>query len=152
MTATQVFIRFLKEQGVYNIHFRRAIKVALINVFKRNDAENSFKSFSDKSRISCAIDIILKGYGSNLSNVLYYICIPTEVIRAKPKLHSEFQKFLKDNVKGGYRKRFISDLRPEKEKVYNLWGYSGKGVVVRNGYHKIDFEFKEKSEWYKKNQ
>ena len=147
MIATQVFIRFLKEQGVYNIHFRRAIKVALRNVLKRNDAENCFKSFSDKNRISCAVDIILKGYESSLSEVFYYICTPTEVIRTKPKLHSEFQKFLKANVKGGYRKRFISDLRSETQKFL---GCSGKIVVVRNGYHKIDFEFKEKSEWYKR--
>ena len=148
MTATQVFIRFLKEQGVYNICYRRMIKIALKNVLKRHDVENSFKSFSDKNRVSCAIDIILKGYGVCLEDLLYYLCVPPEVIRIRPRLYSEFHKFLKANVKGNYRKRFISDLRPETEKVR----YNGKTGVLRNGYHKIDFEFKEKSEWFKKEQ
>lgn len=135
MTATQVFLRFLKENGYY--------KKTIPYIFLLANFYNVKKKSFGKVREMCGdttsiVDNILKNRHSSLSHIVFLLGYYTDMFKgynrweAINSMASEFNKFLKTNVKGNYRKCMIEDTMPE----IDVFG-------GRNGYHSLNFTYKD---------
>ena len=141
MTATQVVNRFIKDYKYYWFH--NLIGEAYANRITKKGVDFDYvygslrKHFGDEKGLM--VDCLMKHYHASLCSFIssfYFYELGKCFGNGKPvnasmfnKLRSDFQKFLKENVKG-YRKPLIPDFSEE----FNF-GY-------RYGYHYVDFEYK----------
>lgn len=130
LTATQVFLRALKETGEYN-HVKKAIKYA--NNCSRH-LGFCWKPINVNSRTF--VDDIMREKNFNLLFVIDYISLGLEF----PYEYGQFTKTTKKihkwivlNVNGNYLKRLLKHEIPEF--------YNGS----RRGYHEIEFTWREKN-------
>ena len=130
LTATQVFLRALKETGEYD-HVKKVIKYA--NNCSRH-LGFCWKPINVNSRTF--VDDIMRENNFNLLLVIDYISLGLEF----PYEYDQFTKTTKKihkwivlNVNGNYLKRLLKHEIPE---FYN--GY-------RRGYHEIEFTWREEN-------
>lgn len=135
MTATQVFLRFLKEYGYY--------QKALPHIFALADYFHvEKKSFGKVKEMHgdavSVIDNILKKRHYSLSCIINLLSYNTSMFNGHDRwervhrMTIDFNKFLMTNVKGNYRKCMIGDSMPE----IDVFG-------CRNGYHSLNFKYKD---------
>jgi hypothetical protein len=137
MTATQVFIRFCKEKGIY-YKFRKILYEAIRKASKNESFNYGLNEMhGDKSFI---LDKFLKFKCGNLSSSIMTLYYSSYIFRSwMPrfydafKLSKEFNEYLRENLKGNYRKTFLPGYFNER---YD----NGK----RRGYYSIDFSYKNK--------
>jgi hypothetical protein len=137
MTATQVYTRFLKEIGCYSLIYP-CIKEAAQKRRVYEDNYDKLKSMhGDKALL---VDRLLKNCRYSLFN-LTYLLIYSRTFATKgyfKLVDKKWRDYLRKNIKGNYFKTMIPDSEQEVT-IERHWG--GR---YRNGYHSLDFSFKEK--------
>ena len=131
MTATKVFIRFLKEEGYH----RYAEEIAVRNIemcSRRSDMrKENFSKIKKENFKKNFVEIVLKSYRQSLSAIFYYIILPNNIADERTKLCAKFWNFLKNNINGNYLKQMIPNFIEEKD-----------AYRYRNGYHELEFSLK----------
>ena len=131
MTATQVFFRFAKENGCYDI-MRKCVLEAYIHIkhFRKFDKYDSLvKMHGYKSFV---IDILLKEMRYSLFNLIYIIHANSNTFqkgRYFKDINEKWSKYIRVNLNGNYFKTMIPDG----------WGR----YKYRNGYHAINYTLRE---------
>lgn len=139
MTATQVFFRFAKENGCYDI-MRKCTLEAYIHIkhFRKFDKYDSLvKMHGYKSFV---IDILLKEMRLSLFNLIYIIHANSNTFqkgRYFKDISEKWSKYVRVNLNGNYFKTMIPDGMKEFESGYGRYKY-------RNGYHAINYTLREK--------
>lgn len=142
MTATQVFFRFLKENGLFGKMYPFIIQ-AIRNANISNVSDVKLKAVHGDKPI--LIDKFLKKEGCDLTNIFFRICKNSSRFEYSKginvhDLYLMFLGFLRKNVKGSYFKRLITDNMPQT--------MSDDFGRFRNGYHVLDYTWKETSKFY----
>ena len=142
MTATQVFFRFLKENGLYGKMYTFIIQ-AIRNANISNVSDVKLKAVHGDKPIS--IDKLLKHEKCGLASIFFTICKNSSRFEYSKdinvhNLHLMFLSFLYKNVKGNYFKILITDNIPQT--------MSDDFGRFRNGYHVLDYTWKETSKFY----
>lgn len=141
MTATQVFFRFAKENGCYDI-MRKCVLEAYINLkhlrkFEKYDSlvkMHGYKNF--------AVDILLKEMRYCLFNLIYIIQANSNTFqkgRYFKDINEKWSKYIRGNLNGNYFKTMIPDGMKEFEIGHDGWGR----YKYRNGYHAINYTLRE---------
>lgn len=141
MTATQVFFRFAKENGCYDM-MRKCVLESYIRLnhlrkFEKYDSlvkMHGYKSF--------AVDILLKEMRYCLFNLIYIIHANSNTFQ-KGKyfkdINEKWSKYIRGNLNGNYFKTMIPDGMKEFENGHDGWGR----YRYRNGYHAINYTLRE---------
>lgn len=142
MTATQLFFRFLKENGLYGKMYPFIIQ-AIRNANISNVSDVKLKAVHGDKPIS--IDKLLKHEKCDLANIFFTICKNSSRLEYSKdinvyNLYLMFLSFLHKNVKGNYFKILITDNIPQT--------MSDEFGRFRNGYHVLDYTWKETSKFY----
>ena len=130
LTATQVFLRALKETGEYN----HVMKVVRDNNNCSEHIDHWWKPINVCSR-TCVEDLMRKR-GFNLLFVIDYISLGLDNIydyEQFAKTTKKIHKWIIKNVKGNYLKRLVNYEIPEINDGY------------RAGYHELKFTWRDKN-------
>ena len=158
MTATQVFFRFAKENGCYDI-MRKCVLEAYIHIkhlkkqaayyndaVKGNLAKPQFYKYDSLIKMhgykSFAVDILLKEMRHCLFNLIYIIDANSNTFqkgRYFKNINEKWSKYIRENLNGNYFKTMIPDEMKEFEISHDGWGR----YKYRNGYHAINYTLRE---------
>ena len=138
MTATQVYIRFLKEIGYYSKIKPYIIEAAMKCGVYNEDYEILKNEHGDRQLI---VDRLLKKCKYSLFNLNYALSYShgfaiSGCFRLTDK---KWKEYLRKNINGNYFKVMIPDNELEIAFHNDIWG-RGK---YRNGYHSLDFTLKD---------
>lgn len=144
MTATQVFLRFAKENECYGILYKCLSEaynhLKHRRVLDKKDSLRLVEMYGDKSFI---VDVLLKEMRYSLFNFIYILHANSETFqrgRYFRGINEKWTKYVRENLNGNYFKTMIPDTVKEFESGHDAWGR----YRHRNGYHVINFTWKEK--------
>ena len=132
MTATEVFFRFAKESGYYNL-LQKKVKKAIRSASFDTNPIVCDKLIKMHGKKNFSIDMLLKKYNFPLVDIIYLIdgfggLINVQLFR---EIQKKWSNYVRENLKGNYYKIFIRDECNEIDIFRH-----------RNGYHVIDFTYK----------
>ena len=136
MTATQVFCRFAKESGYYNVLMKSVNEVLKFTERYSSIKEGDFDSLKIHGKERVQLDKILKTFRYSLSDVLYLLYGESVTFRNNNLLNilnKKWNKYIRENLNGNYNKVMIVDSISEFDTL-----------KFRNGHHVLNFTFKQK--------
>ena len=138
MTATQVFIRFLKEIGYYSKIKPYIIEAAMKRGVYDEDYEILKNKYGDSQLI---VDRLLKNCRYSLSNLSYALIYSRGFATSGcfRFIDKKWRAYLRKNINGNYFKVMIPDNELEIAFHNDIWGRA----KYRNGYHSLDFTLKD---------
>lgn len=125
LTATQVFLRALKETGEYN---------HVMNVIRDNNNCSKHVGYSWKPinlHSRTFVDNLMRENNFNLLFVIGYILLRLNQYEQFMETTKKINMWIKENVKGNYMKRLLKHEIPEF--------HNGS----RRGYHEIEFTWRD---------